>query len=257
MAKEIKILLWNAGYFRGIDGNIFNHLRYGYRHFYCSDRIQAKYLEDFKNLIKSENPDICCLVEIDKGSFNNMYVDQMPRLASSEYKFADAEKKASPEFIFRNNPFFVGKSNGFLSKKKYIFRKIYLKNGVKRLVYLIELDGGIKLLLVHLTPFSRRIRKKQIDEIKEIVSDFDKVIICGDFNIFGGSAELDNLLENSELVLMNGIDDKTYPAYSPRRALDLFICSENIAAGAKLSILKDWRISDHLPLILKIGGAFL
>ena len=87
-----------------------------------------------------------------------------------------------------------------------------------------------------------------------MAAEFPEVIICGDFNIMGGIGEARTLLENSDLVLMNGAGDKTYPTYAPRFFLDLIICSKSIASRSRLRVLKDCKLSDHLPVVFEIDA---
>jgi endonuclease/exonuclease/phosphatase family metal-dependent hydrolase len=252
-SSSFKLMAYNADYFRGIDGSPLNQVLYGYRYLYCPIAAQTACFKAFQEVVEREKPDLCCLVEVDKGSLNDAYADQIRQLEDEEYPYGEEENKYSPAFRLRENPFFVGKSNGFISEKKYKFEKRYLKHGIKQLVYVIELGQGMTLILVHLTPFSEEVRRKQIQEIKEMAAEFSDVIICGDFNILDGLKEVKTLFEDSGLVLMNGPDDRTYPTYRPRYFLDLVICSKNIALRGKLRVLTDCRLSDHLPVVFEVA----
>ncbi len=244
---------YNVDYFRGMDGSFSGQVLYGYRYLYCPLKVQAACFQEFQKVIEREKPDLCCLLEVDRGSLNDAYTDQIQRLEDDEYRYGDGENKYSPTFRWRNNPFLVGKSNGFIAEKKYRFEKRYLKHGIKQLVYVIQLERGMTLILVHLTPFSEEVRRKQIEEIREMAAGFPEVIICGDFNILGGLDEVQALLEDSNLVLMNRADDKTYPTYRPKFFLDLIVCSKDIASRSKLRVLTDCRLSDHLPVVFEVS----
>ena len=81
------ILMSNLGYLRGIDGCLSHHFRYAYRHLYCSRGVQESCIKQVMEIIRKENPDICCFVEIDKGSADLGNFNQLEALASDQYTF--------------------------------------------------------------------------------------------------------------------------------------------------------------------------
>jgi len=87
-------------------------------------------------------------------------------------------------------------------------------------------------------------------EISKMLIKKDKTIICGDLNTLGGYEELKCLTEGSNLRIINGREDFTFPAYSPKKTLDFFICSNDLKIKEFRIINK--KISDHLPVILEV-----
>src|SRR2546421_44911 len=111
---EHKILLSNLGYMRGINGALSHHLRYAHRHFYCSVTAQKKALQQLAAILEREDPDICCFVEIDKGSSGSANFNQLEALVNEKYHFSDIENKYGQKSLLRSLPFSRGKSNAFL-----------------------------------------------------------------------------------------------------------------------------------------------
>jgi endonuclease/exonuclease/phosphatase family metal-dependent hydrolase len=249
---KLKILLFNAGYFRGIDGSIRQYITRAHRHVISSKSLQKELLDEFASLMEKESPDISCLVEVDTGSFTNRYLNQLRHIAKGEYAFFDAAEKYDPK-KGKARGVFVGKSGGFISKKELPFSRKYLSVGTKRLVYEIRF-GGTAIFLAHLDLLSSKVRREQLRELASWVVKEKNVIVCGDFNIMKGIGELDEFLKATGLVLMNKKEDAAYPSHKPFRLLDLFMCSPDIASTAHIRVLKGVMISDHLPVILEATG---
>lgn len=236
--NKYKILFLNSGYFTGINGSKTQYLTKLHRYFYNNKNNQNKNLLKLNELISEENPDLVCLVEIKKGR-------QIDWLINEEYNFFDIETKYWEKSILRRLPWFKGNSNAFFSKEKLEFKKHYLKNWTKKLVYEIILPNETSLILNHFS-LSKNIRKKQFDEINNMFSENNNKIICWDFNIFKWLKETHKLTNN---WLKNIQINSTFPSIRPKKILDLFMCSEQI--NAKTRVLKN-QISDHLPVVLEL-----
>src|SRR4051812_41025009 len=129
------ILMSNLGYLRGINGLLSQHIKYAPRHIYCSPEVQQQSIRQVAELIAREDPDICCFVEIDKGSADMGYLNQLEALVTEKYPYYDIENKYGLTSKLRHFPLTKGKSNGFLSKKQLPHEKIYFTAGTKRLIY--------------------------------------------------------------------------------------------------------------------------
>ena len=241
----------NAGYFRGMSGSLSHYALFGYRFLFSSRKSQVLEMSKLKTLLVSENPDICCIAEVDLGSLDNGNVNQIKHLSSTQYKYFNAENKYALDSRLKSNHFFRGKSNGFLSKEDLSFRKVYFENGTKRLVRIITYKD-INIFLVHLS-LLKRVRARQLEQLKEFVHGLDKVVVCGDFNMFHGLPEVEELLKDARLVLVNHPDHKTYPSSRPQHAIDLFMCSKNIAPFANVRVLGEHKFSDHLPVVFELS----
>ncbi len=253
MARAYKILLSNLGYARGISGKFSHHVRYLHRHFYCSPTVQQQALGQLGTLIAREDPDICCFVEIDKGSFTSGGYNQLHALIDAKYAYADIENKYGPTSQLRS--FFVtrGKSNGFMAKQDFPHERIYFRHGTKRLVYKIMLEPGLTLFFSHLS-LNRSVRRAQLIEVRELMAGASgEAVFLGDFNILTGLAELSPLLDHSGIVLLNQVDVPTFTFHKRKLLLDLCFCSAGLAASSRLTVVPQ-AYSDHAALVLDIAG---
>jgi endonuclease/exonuclease/phosphatase family metal-dependent hydrolase len=249
-----KILFINLGYARGISGRLAEHIRYVYRHFYCSPAIQKASLQQLNRLIVKEDPDLCCLVEIDQGSFGSARMNQLETLISENYSFSDIENKYGPASRLRSFAFTSGKSNAFLAKKNYPFEKILFGSGVKRLIYKIALRPGLTLFFAHFS-LNKSVRARQVLEARELMRNVEgEVIFLGDFNILTGLHEITPLLDGGRFVLLNRAEDPTFLFHKRKLVLDLCLCSKGIGQNAALRVIPQ-SYSDHAALLLELDSA--
>jgi endonuclease/exonuclease/phosphatase family metal-dependent hydrolase len=246
-----KILFSNLGYARGINGSLWHHVSRIGRYFYSSIPAQEQSLGPFKDIIVREQPDLCCVVEIDRGSFNSAYYNQLQFLTDDDYKFHDIADKYGEGNPIGRLPLHQGKSNAFLAKKETIFEKLYFINGSKRLIYKIDLSGDIVLFFAHFS-LNRKVRAAQFSEVNNLVKVAGKnVIILADFNIFQGFSELQPLLDGLDLVVLNDEAEPTFTFHKRKLALDLCICSRNLVSRAKLRVIPQ-PFSDHAALLVEV-----
>jgi endonuclease/exonuclease/phosphatase family metal-dependent hydrolase len=246
-----KILFSNIGYARGINGCLSHHLLLAHRHVYCSPAVQEKALQQIRGLIESENPDICCFVEIDKGSFPSSNFNQLEALVNEKYAYFDIENKYAQASMLRSFALTKGKSNAFLAKQKIPFEKTYFSDGTKRLVYKIALAEGITLFFAHFS-LKKKVRMRQLVQVRHMIGETSgEVIFLGDFNIMTGLEELMPLLHQNQLVLVNREEHHTFTFHRKTLLLDLCICSKGIAARTDLKIVPQ-PYSDHAALVLTI-----
>ena len=238
MAK-FKILMLNAGYFTHLNGSIENNILRSHRYLFNFDKTEEKFIKAFNEMVLKENPDLIFLMEVRKNQFKS--------IINKKYPFYDFDIKYTPKKVFRKMPRFDVQGNGFMAKEKLKFRKFFLKKGIKTLCYEIVLPNKTRLILFHfsLRPRTRIIQLKEIDDISK---NYGAKIICGDFNTFKGISELEDFIKYSDLNLIQKED--TFPSFKPSKPLDLFVCSRNLKA--KTRVLKDIKISDHLPVVLEL-----
>jgi len=250
--KTFKILTSNIGYARGLNGCLKQHIMHSYRHIYCPINIQHQAIEELKAIIELEEPDIGCLIEIDKGSFNNSYFNQMEKIIGENYPFFDIENKYEKKGFLSKIPIFSGKCNGFFAKTEVNYQKLSFTSGTKRLIYRLELENDITLFFTHFS-LNKEVRAKQFKEIRNLVdNEKNKVIIMGDFNIFDGFKELDPLLKNSNLHILNNEALPTFTFHKYKYPLDLCICSSSLVPNLVLRIIAQ-PFSDHDALLLTIN----
>lgn len=247
----MKILFSNIGYAKGIDGTLWQHFCRLSRHFYCGQQTQEQVLAQLKTIIKEENPDLCCFVEVDQGSMYSANFDQLNALKDGDYRFHDVADKYGDNSRLGRMPLHMGKSNGFMSKNEYAFERLYFRHGSKRLIYKIQIPRNITVFFSHFS-LQKNIRVKQLNEIREMVASCSgEVIILADFNIMMGFSELGPLLDGTDLQVLNDEDEPTFTFHRRRLALDLCICSQSLFDRAELQIIPQ-PFSDHDALLLHI-----
>ncbi|MCD4705440.1 hypothetical protein K8R66_05185 [bacterium] len=237
MAK-FKVLLTNFEYGRGMDGSLKDWLLKGYRSFFVPQLIENKILDKFKKIIVRENPDLICINEIKKN--------QISKLVDKRYQYYDIDIKYGLESKLRTTIFHKNNCNAFLSQHKLNFKKKFLKNGTKKLLYEIDLPDNIKIACFHFS-LKRKTRQKQFKEIYEIYKNHPSKIICGDFNILYGFKELDDFIKQSGLKFAH--QKPTFPSPQPSKFFDLVLYSPNLNIQTK--ILPD-IFSDHLAVMIEI-----
>lgn len=245
------ILMSNLGYMRGINGGLAHHLRYAHRHVYCSVAAQKKSLQQLATILEQEDPDVCCFVEIEKGSSGSANFNQLEALVNEKYPFSDIENKYGQASRLRSLPFSKGKSNAFLAKQTFEYEKIYFTHGTKRLIYKIVLDKNTTLFFAHFS-LKKNVRAQQLLQVRQLLHETPgDSILLGDFNILNGFAELTPLLHENNLRLLNDENKPTFTFHTLKKALDLCICSENIVHRLDLKIIPQ-PYSDHDALLLGV-----
>lgn len=248
----MKILFSNLGYATGIDGSLDHHARKAFRHAFQTSAMQRHVLLQFRAIIEHNDPDLCCLIEVDRGSAHSNAFNQIEALRSSSYPVFDIADKYGPGSRLSKMPFHHGKSNGFLAKTPIEFAHLYFESGSKRLIYKIQLAPELTLFFAHFS-LSKKVRAKQFLEISKLVeSTTGQVILLGDFNIFTGLGELEPLLAGNDLQLMNPIGVPTFRFHRWQHMLDLCLCSPFLVPKLKLSVLQQ-SFSDHDALLVEFS----
>ena len=248
-----RVLFSNIGYAKGIDGSLRHHVGFFGRHFYCQLPVQEQVLAQLKAIIDAGEPDLCCFVEIDSGSLHTARFNQIEALVDTEYHFYDIADKYGHESWLGRMPFHQGKSNAFLARRDISFERLYFTHGTKRLIYHLSLPGDISLLFAH---FSLRgeIRVRQFEEMRLLLQKIPgEIMILADFNILKGFNELDPWIQSSGLCILNREDDHTFTFHQRKLALDLCICSQDLARRSTLKIIPQ-PFSDHAALLVNIEG---
>lgn len=245
-----KILFSNLGYARGFNGSLSQYIFRANRHLYCNALIQRNTLNEFKKIINSEQPDLCCMVEIDKGSFHSAYVNQLEHLRDTEYHFYDISNKYGEESALLRLPFHKGKCNGFIGKTAMPYERIYFSHGTKRLVYHMMPSENLHIFFAHFS-LKRSVRAKQFLEIRQMVDNFSgHSLILGDFNILTGFRELQSLLQEKKLTLLNKEHDTTFTFHRRKLTLDLALCSTTIADKMQFRVIHQ-NFSDHSAIMVE------
>jgi endonuclease/exonuclease/phosphatase family metal-dependent hydrolase len=246
----MRILLYNIRYGAGI-GRRF-HLPVPYSGYLKKTNGNLKHILDF---IKSVNPDIVGLIEVDSGSFRSEKNNQAETIAWELQHDHIYQSKYAETSMTTKMPLLNKQGNAILSNLPIVNQKFhYFREGVKRLVIEMELSD-FKVFLVHLS-IKFRHRQYQLQDLHDMVKAAGKpVILAGDFNVFRGQRELQLFLAASGLKSANGNGQPSHPSRRPRRQLDYIFHSPGInAAGFEVPQIK---LSDHSPLIFdfEVGSA--
>ena len=247
-----RILFSNLGYARGIDGSLKQVIQRFYRYFYCRQTVQEDILKYLKKIIEKENPDLCCFVEIHGGGTVISKLNQLHALLCDNYPMYDIANKYGEDNPIRHMPLHRGRSNGFMAKSILDFKHLYFKHGTKRLIYQVTIQNDITVLFTHFS-LNSKTRKKQFDHIRNYLKTVKgHHILMADFNIFQGFTELDDFIQDTGLVILNKEEEHTFLFHKRRLALDLCICSPELAKKATLKVLEQ-PFSDHDALLMEFN----
>lgn len=243
MKETYRFLLYNIRYGTG----------YGWR-FHTPVPFSGLLKNTQKNIpgiiefIKSQNPDLIGLIEVDGGSRRVKGISQARQIADGlgHYYYFKTKYKEHPRMT-RHIPIMKTQGNAFLAKEGILSQRChYFERGFKRLILEVELENII-FFLVHLSLTPNR-RQKQLKELGNLVNSCEKpVVIGGDFNVFFGNRELKHFLVTTGLSSANQSNTSTFPSKKPRWELDFILHSPEIKVN--WIEVPQIRLSDHLPLI--------
>lgn len=238
----MRMLLYNIRYATGHQNGY--HLPIPFFGFFKKTDLNLRRIINF---IRSVDPDIVGLIEVDSGSYrsgNSCQAEEIARILGYNYV---AETKYSERSLAQRVPILRKQSNALLTRKRIHGHSFhYFKEGVKRLIIQTELDEAV-IFLVHLS-LKYRHRQNQLEHLHSLVKKTDKeVIVAGDFNTFFGKRELKLFLAASNLKNANILNLPSHPSHSPHRQIDFILHSPGIQINN--FYIPDVRLSDHSPLI--------
>jgi hypothetical protein len=236
----MKVLLLNLGYCSGLDGSFRDYALHGLRYLHTPERITADIEDALFQLLNREEPDVCCFLELHKKSA--MVKDLRG------YPCSDIDVKYGLKSLLRKIPFFRDNCNGFYAKHDVPYKKFYFKEGAKKLIYELEMENDLTLLFCHFS-LSKHIRAKQFRELETMLKDKKRAILCGDFNIFKGTGEIEELMSSCNLRAGN-LRQSTFPTVHPSKSFDQFLCTEDVRV-TRCEAVKSFHGSDHLPVVLE------
>lgn len=243
LVNSYRIFFFNLQYFLGFDGSLWNYIKKFHRFFFCSRKMKRQLLTQLAEFINQEQPDLCCFVEIEDDKF-------FPEVQSmlTHYPKNMIQNKYHPTGFLKKLRGFRTRCNGFFAKEVSGVKTHYFSCGAKRLIHEIALPNEVTVFMAHFA-LNRDIRRRQFRDIARFIATKQRVILCGDFNIFDGFGELEELMAATGLRFLHMEKEPTYPRYKPKFTLSLFLGSPEIASlGVK--VIRDLPISDHLPVML-------
>jgi endonuclease/exonuclease/phosphatase family metal-dependent hydrolase len=238
----MRFLLYNIAYGAGAGGRL--HFPFPFAGHLKSTGKNFGQILDF---IRSVEPDIVGLVEVDSGSFRSGRDNQAEVIAGQLDYHHVFESKYFENSVAQMVPVLNKQGNAVLLNEHVRYTRFhYFSVGVKRLVIEVGLSDVV-VFLVHLS-LKFRHRQYQLAELYAMVQGADRpVIVAGDFNAFWGGKELQLFLAAANLRTANGLEEPSYPSRSPKKQLDFIFHSPEIhTTGFEIPSV---RLSDHAPLI--------
>ncbi len=218
-------------------------------------RYIKRNLDEIASLLKRENPDIIALQEADAESIWSGHFDHVKYIAHK----AGFDHIMQGGHVKRN---FISYGTAILSNititrprtfkfYKTIFRMP--KGFVICTVKCPKFQNEIDVVSLHLDPFRKAVRMKQIKElVKLLEDDTNPIVIMGDFNCDWKYSEstLHKLVELLDLRIYKPFDESliTFPANGKR--YDWILISQELEFVSH-KILKD-HVSDHLAVFAEI-----
>jgi endonuclease/exonuclease/phosphatase family metal-dependent hydrolase len=204
-------------------------------------------LEAITQFIKSRNPDVVGLVEVDTGSIRTRMVNQAEAIARSLGHYSTYQCKYGESSFNNRLPIVRKQANAFLAAPRVHGERFhYFDTGIKRLIIELELED-VAIFLVHLS-LKYRHRHWQLRHLHDLVKASKKpVIVAGDFNTFWGENEMYLFMQAAGLRSANSERQPSYPSHSPRKELDFILYGEALRPTS--FEIPQVRYSDHLPLI--------
>lgn len=236
------MLLYNIRYGTGANWNF--HLPFPFSGYLRRTHRKFPILTDF---IKSINPDIIGLLEVDCGSIRSKKECQPEILARQLDHYYVYKSKYPVNSIWQKLPLTRMQGNALLTNNEIKNQHFhYFRKGIKRLMIELELDNFI-VLLVHLS-LKYRHRQEQLQDIYTHVKKIKKpLIVAGDFNSWWGLGELKLFLASTGLINANQKGFFSHPSWNPKREIDFILHSPQIR-GCSFQ-MPDVQFSDHRPLV--------
>jgi endonuclease/exonuclease/phosphatase family metal-dependent hydrolase len=204
-------------------------------------------LPDITTFIRSVDPDIVGLIEVDTGSVRSRKVNQAEKIGADLGMNTSYETKYGANSINKMLPIVRKQGNAFLAAERVHGERFhYFDTGIKRLIIELEMDD-YAIFLVHLS-LKYRHRHLQLRHLYDLIQQTEKpVLVAGDFNTFWGENEIYLFMKAAGLASANVDSVPTYPSRSPRKELDFVLYQDGIdVTGFEVQQI---RLSDHLPLI--------
>lgn len=204
-------------------------------------------LPEIARFIKSVDPDVVGLIEVDTGSIRSRNVNQAEKLAGDLGMNTSYETKYGSKSLNQLLPIVRMQGNAFMAAPRMHGEKFhYFDTGIKRLIIELEMDD-YAIFLVHLS-LKYRHRHLQLRHLYDLIQATEKpVMVAGDFNTFWGENEIYLFMKAAGLRSANVDSRPTYPSRAPRKELDFVLYQDGINVTA--FDIPDVKLSDHLPLV--------
>ncbi len=204
-------------------------------------------LPDIITFIKSVDPDIVGLIEVDTGSIRSRRVNQAETIATELGMNSSYETKYGAKSLNQLVPIIRKQGNAFMAAPRVHGETFhYFDTGIKRLIIELEMET-CAVFLVHLS-LKYRHRHLQLRKLYDLIEETTKpVMVAGDFNTFWGENEIYLFMRASGLRSANTTILPSYPSRAPRKELDFVLYQDGIQVTN--FEIPQVRHSDHLPLV--------
>jgi endonuclease/exonuclease/phosphatase family metal-dependent hydrolase len=213
-------------------------------------------LQRITAFIKSQDPDIVGLVEVDSGSIRSRKINQAEAIAGALGHYSAYQCKYGMSSLNNRLPIVRKQGNAFLAAPRVHGERFhYFDKGIKRLIIELELDE-CSVFLVHLS-LKYRHRHAQLHHLHDlVVASAKPVIVAGDFNTFWGQHEIYLFMRAAGLKNANTEGIPSYPSRAPRKELDFVLYSSGITVTD--FHIPSVQFSDHLPLVcdFDVNGSY-
>ncbi len=238
----MRLLLYNIRYAVGNGAAL--HMPVPGAGYLLGNKKQLNRLIEF---IKTVQPDIVGLIEVDTGSIRSRNVNQAESIAAALGYDSSYQVKYGESSFNHLLPILRKQGNALLCGPNIQGERFhYFDAGIKKLVIELELDD-CAIFLVHLS-LKYRHRHVQLRHLYDLIKATKKpVIVAGDFNTFWGEDEIYLFQQAAGLVSANTEHLPSYPSRGPRRELDYILHQKSIRVSH--FEIPDVQLSDHLPLV--------
>ena len=204
-------------------------------------------LPEITRFIKSVDPDVVGLIEIDTGSIRSRKVNQAEKIAADLGMNTSYETKYGEKSLNQMLPIVRKQGNAFMASQRVHGERFhYFDTGIKRLIIELEMDD-FAIFLVHLS-LKYRHRHLQLRHLYDLIQKTEKpVVVAGDFNTFWGGNVIYLFMRAAGLASANTRNLPTYPSRAPRKELDFILYQQGIRVTH--FEVPEVRHSDHLPLV--------
>lgn len=204
-------------------------------------------LPEIAKFIKTVDPDVVGLIEVDTGSIRSRNINQAEKLAGDLGMNTSYETKYGQKSFNQLLPIVRMQGNAFMAAPRMHGETFhYFDTGIKRLIIELEMKD-YAIFLVHLS-LKYRHRHLQLRRLYDIIQETEKpVVVAGDFNTFWGENEIYLFMKAAGLRSANVDSLPTYPSRAPRKELDFILYQDGIKVTS--FDIPNIRLSDHMPLV--------
>ena len=192
--------------------------------------------------------DLVALQEADGGSLRSGFVNQVEYLAQLG-NFPCWHQQCTRDFGH-----FGRYGNGLLSRVSPLALEEHKLPGLlpgRGAIFMRFGDEEHHLIVINLhLALGRRTQRRQLSYIRELLSEYEHVVIMGDMNTHAEHLLESSPLKGSGLYAPACEDGPTYPSWAPRRSLDHILVSDGIAVAKTWT--PEFTLSDHLPVALEL-----